>query len=163
MHLELSLRYQGKENSPSEVSLGLSKPWKDEQNCHCKLAMKELSLFLAKLSLKRMLKHIPSQDAPSVKSRYTARVAVPKALKALMSANLASETGESDPQRPEYRTFTFTQDIPIPSYLLAIAVGNLESRSLGPRSKVAWHSCILSVHALPIRSQAVAATNVQGL
>ncbi|KRT78998.1 Peptidase [Oryctes borbonicus] len=34
------------------------------------------------------------------------------------------------------RIFSFAQDIPIPSYLIAIAVGALESRDIGPRSKV---------------------------
>ena len=85
------------------------------------------------------------QDSPSVKSTYTASVSVPEALKALMSANLESEQGQLCQEHDGYRTFKFRQDIPIPSYLLAIAVGNLESRSLGPRSKVVgcftlgWH------------------------
>lgn len=33
-------------------------------------------------------------------------------------------------------TFHFKQDVPIPSYLLALAVGDLEFRQIGPRSKV---------------------------
>lgn len=77
------------------------------------------------------------QDSPSVKSRYTAAVSVPDGLKALMSANLESELGEAEQGRAGYRKFKFRQDVPIPSYLLALAVGNLESRRLGPRSKVA--------------------------
>lgn len=32
--------------------------------------------------------------------------------------------------------FHFVQDIPIQSYLIAIAIGALESRDIGPRSKV---------------------------
>ena len=76
------------------------------------------------------------QDSPSVKSKYTASVSVPEGLKALMSANLESEMGEADQDRKNYRTYKFRQDVPIPSYLLALAVGNLESRKLGPRSKV---------------------------
>ena len=75
------------------------------------------------------------QDSPSVKSTYTASVAVPEDLKALMSANLESEHGETHADQPGYKTFKFRQDVPIPSYLLAIAVGHLESRTLGPRSK----------------------------
>lgn len=34
------------------------------------------------------------------------------------------------------KTFYFNQTVPIPAYLIAIAVGNLESRDVGPRSKV---------------------------
>ncbi len=33
-------------------------------------------------------------------------------------------------------TFKFKQEVPIPSYLLALAVGELEYRQIGPRSKV---------------------------
>lgn len=32
--------------------------------------------------------------------------------------------------------FHFVQDIPVPSYLIAIAIGALESRKVGPRSHV---------------------------
>jgi leukotriene-A4 hydrolase len=71
-----------------------------------------------------------------VKSPYTAAVSVPNNLRALMSANLESEEGEPHPTRPNYTTFRFKQEVPIPSYLLAIAVGQLESRKIGPRSKV---------------------------
>lgn len=72
-----------------------------------------------------------------MKSPYTASVSVPAQLKALMSANLVSEEGISDPARPGARVYSFRQDCPIPSYLLALAVGQLESRTIGPRSKVA--------------------------
>lgn len=34
------------------------------------------------------------------------------------------------------KSFHFNQSVPIPAYLVAIAVGNLESRKIGPRSKV---------------------------
>ena len=34
------------------------------------------------------------------------------------------------------RLFHFHQKVPIPSYLLALVVGELESRALGPRSRV---------------------------
>ncbi len=80
-----------------------------------------------------------------MKSKYTAAVSVPEGLTALMSANLESETGEADPKRAGHRVFRFRQDVPIPSYLLALAVGNLESRTLGPRSKVAEEESPLTV------------------
>lgn len=34
------------------------------------------------------------------------------------------------------KIFHFVQDVPIPSYLIAIAIGALESRKIGPRSHV---------------------------
>ena len=39
-------------------------------------------------------------------------------------------------------TFHFKQDVPIPSYLLALAVGQLEHRQIGPRSKVCVCVCV---------------------
>lgn len=34
------------------------------------------------------------------------------------------------------KQYCFSQQVPIPAYLIALAVGNLESRKLGPRSSV---------------------------
>jgi len=50
-----------------------------------------------------------------------------------MSANLLHDkTKKSD----SVNTFYFSQSVPMPSYLVAIASGALESRSIGPRSRV---------------------------
>lgn len=66
---------------------------------------------------------LPCQDTPAVKFTYTATVHHPAALTALLSAvRLSGQDG-----RTEYE-----QTVPIPSYLLAIAVGAIESRTLGP-------------------------------
>lgn len=74
---------------------------------------------------------VPLQDTPAVKFTYTAEVTVPAGLTALMSGlREGSETASNS------ATFRFRQPVPIPSYLMAIAVGNLESRSLGERSTV---------------------------
>lgn len=101
------------------------------------------------------------QDSPSVKSKYTAAVSVPEGLKALMSANLASELGQPDEKRTGHRVFKFRQDVPIPSYLLALAVGNLESRKLGPRSKV--KSFLKILQYLPFYLPATQMNNCQGM
>jgi leukotriene-A4 hydrolase len=72
---------------------------------------------------------VPLQDTPSVRFTYTAHVRVPKELRALMSApNDATHALDGD--------FRFTMDKPIPSYLLAIAVGDIAARPTGPRSAV---------------------------
>ena len=58
---------------------------------------------------------------------------VPEPLGAVMSAGPA---GEGPGSRPGTRVFRFRMPQPIPPYLLALAVGRLESRELGPRSRV---------------------------
>ena len=72
---------------------------------------------------------IPIQDTPSLRITYDAKVSVPSGLLAIMSATNPTETNESS-------TYTFKMDQPIPPYLMALAVGNLEFESLGKRSGV---------------------------
>ncbi|ESO84303.1 hypothetical protein LOTGIDRAFT_222151 [Lottia gigantea] len=76
----------------------------------------------------------PCQDTPSVKFPYSASVTCKKEITVLMSAiRTGSETSLTDPTKTVYH---FNQAIPIPSYLLAIVAGDLESRRIGPRSHV---------------------------
>jgi leukotriene-A4 hydrolase len=65
---------------------------------------------------------VPCQDTPSVKITYSAKVSVPKGLRALMSAV---------PTGNEGNVFTFNQSIAIPSYLIAIAVGDIVGIKVG--------------------------------
>ena len=72
---------------------------------------------------------VPLQDTPSVRFTYTAHLHVPKELRALMSA-------DNDVKHPLDGDFRFTMDKPIPSYLMALAVGDIAVRETGPRSAV---------------------------
>ena len=72
---------------------------------------------------------IPCQDSPGIRFTYNATVDVPKDLMALMSAVNPIE------KNPEGH-YTFVMDQPIPSYLLALAVGDVEFRSVGEHTGV---------------------------
>ncbi|KAI9280416.1 peptidase family M1-domain-containing protein [Sporodiniella umbellata] len=73
---------------------------------------------------------IPCQDSPSIKVTYSASVTSP--LPVVMSA-LRTEPTEAE---NGWKTYHFKQMTSIPSYLIAIAVGNLVGREIGPRSTV---------------------------
>lgn len=75
---------------------------------------------------------VPCQDTPVVRVSYQAEVVVPEGLTAVMSAGPAGD----GPAGQGRHAFRFAMPQPIPSYLLALAVGRLESRDLSPRSRV---------------------------
>nr|XP_058936270.1 leukotriene A-4 hydrolase isoform X2 [Kogia breviceps] len=77
---------------------------------------------------------LPCQDTPSVKLTYSAEVSVPKELVALMSAIRDGEA--PDPEDTSRKIYRFSQKVPIPCYLIALVVGALESRQIGPRTLV---------------------------
>lgn len=74
---------------------------------------------------------IPCQDTPAVKATYTALITAPSGLTVVMSSPRHQQK-----ETPDSTNFFFVQKVPIPSYLIAIAVGALESRQIGPRSHV---------------------------
>ncbi|KAF0692479.1 Aste57867_16449 [Aphanomyces stellatus] len=75
---------------------------------------------------------LPCQDAPSVTTVYKAAITVPTWATCLMSA-----VASADPQATAAKTtFFYEQNVAVPSYLIAIVVGRLESREIGPRSRV---------------------------
>ena len=76
---------------------------------------------------------VPCQDSPVARVSYDAEVVVPEGLCAVMSAG---PVGDGPGPAPGTRVFHFRMPQPIPSYLLALAVGELESRELSPRARV---------------------------
>ena len=72
---------------------------------------------------------VPIQDSPGIRFTYDATVKVPAGLLALMSA-------ENPKQKSEDGIYTFTMKQPIPAYLLALAVGDVEYAAISERSGV---------------------------
>ncbi|TBX67690.1 M1 family peptidase [Flavobacterium silvisoli] len=79
---------------------------------------------------------IPCQDSPGIRFTYNAKVTVPKDLMAVMSA-------VNPQQKNDTGIYTFKQDKAIPSYLMAIAVGDITFKPIDKRTGVyAEHSVI---------------------
>src|SRR3984885_2362048 len=72
---------------------------------------------------------IPLQDTPQVRATYKARVHTDPDVRAVMSA-------ENDAQEKRGKEYTFTMPEAVPSYLIALAVGDLEFQETGPRTGV---------------------------
>ena len=72
---------------------------------------------------------VPLQDTPSVRFTYSAHVASRPDVMVLMSA-------DNDPKAARDGDYTFKMPQPIPSYLLAIAAGDLVFEPISPRSGV---------------------------
>jgi aminopeptidase N len=87
---------------------------------------------------------VPTQDSPGIRQTYTARITVPEDLRAVMSAEQLTPEGQRVQGGRAYR---FKLDKPIPPYLIALAVGDLEFRSLGPRSGVYTEPSMLDAAA----------------
>lgn len=79
---------------------------------------------------------VPLQDSPAVRFTYEAQIHTPKNLLALMSA-------ENDPAAPRNGEYAFRMSQPVPSYLLALAVGDLRFARLGERNGIYAEPAVL--------------------
>ena len=73
----------------------------------------------------------PNQDTPDVKSTYDFNIKSP--LPVIASGILTDTKDLGD----GVKLYSYKQNIPIPSYLFALASGDIEQASIGPRSVVA--------------------------
>lgn len=72
---------------------------------------------------------IPIQDSPGIRITYDAKVTVPNELMAVMSASNPQENNGTG-------VYNFKMEQPIPPYLIALAIGDLEFKSVGTRTGV---------------------------
>lgn len=80
---------------------------------------------------------IPCQDSPGIRFTYNAKVTVPKDLLAVMSTSVNPQ------QKNDTGIYTFKQDKAIPSYLMAIAIGDIAFQSIDNRTGVYAEPSIL--------------------
>jgi aminopeptidase N len=83
---------------------------------------------------------IPLQDTPGVRITYDATVRTPPELRAVMSA-------DNDPEAELDGEFSFSMPQPIPPYLIALAVGDVEFKAMGERTGVYAEDEILEAAA----------------
>jgi aminopeptidase N len=81
---------------------------------------------------------IPLQDSPGIRFTYDAQIEAPAGLMALMSAR---------EERHERTTHFFVMDLPVPAYLIAIAIGELECKAVGPRTCIYAEPPVLAAAA----------------
>lgn len=87
---------------------------------------------------------IPTQDSPGIRQTWDASITVPEQLTAVMSGAALEESGEGGEGG---RTFRFRMDKPVAPYLIALAVGDLKFRELGPRTGVWTEPAMLDASA----------------
>jgi leukotriene-A4 hydrolase len=74
---------------------------------------------------------LPIQDTPAVKMPVTISITVPEELIGLAAGLFVEEMSNGN-----NKTFTYALDIPIPSYLIAIAAGDIGSQNVSERCTI---------------------------
>ena len=83
----------------------------------------------------------PVQDTPAVRITYSAKLRTPNELVALMSA-------DQDPYTPRDGEYEFNMPQPIPAYLLAFAVGDIDFKAINDHIGVYAEEYILEASAV---------------
>jgi len=83
---------------------------------------------------------LPCQDSPGIRITYNAEITVPKGFLAVMSA-------ENPQAKNDTGVYTFKMEQPIPSYLVALAAGDLEFAPISDRTGVYAEPSVLEAAA----------------
>jgi aminopeptidase N len=126
---EVVIRYT---TSPDALALQWLEPQQTEGKRHPFLYTQAQSIHARSF--------IPLQDTPGVRITYAATVRTPPELRAVMSAG-------NDPAAELDGEFTFNMPQPIPPYLVALAVGDVEFMAMGERTGVYAEKEILAAAA----------------
>ncbi len=78
----------------------------------------------------------PIQDGPGIRFTYNAEVTVPKGMIALMSAENPTEKNESG-------VYNFSMKQPVPAYLMALTIGDVEYKKLGEHTGIYAESSLI--------------------
>jgi leukotriene-A4 hydrolase len=101
---------------------------------------------------------IPCPDGPGLRFTYNAKVQVPPGMMVVMSASNVQQKNANG-------YYEFTMDLPVPAYLLALAAGDFEFKSLGTRTGVYAEPELLDKAAYEfsdLEKMLVAAENLYG-
>lgn len=83
---------------------------------------------------------VPTQDSPGIRFTYSAKVKVPENMMALMSASNPTQLNDNG-------VYTFKMPQPIPAYLLALSVGEVEYEKISERTGVYAEPSLLDTAA----------------
>ncbi len=87
---------------------------------------------------------IPTQDSPGIRQTWSARIVAPADLTVVMSGEMQGP--EKDPVGSG-RAWHFRMEHPVAPYLIAIAIGDIAFRSIGPRTGVYTEPAVLDAAA----------------
>jgi len=87
---------------------------------------------------------VPTQDSPAIRQTYSARIVVPSALTAVMSADQKlTPKGEAVPGHANQRAYRFAMTKPVAPYLIALAIGDIGFHAEGDRTGVYAEKAVL--------------------
>jgi leukotriene-A4 hydrolase len=96
---------------------------------------------------------IPTQDSPGIRQTWEARIVAPGPLDVVMSG---IQQGAPEDLGNGTRAFRFSMDKPVAPYLIAIAAGDIDFRSIGPRTGVWAEPAVLDqAHAEVVETEAM--------